>query len=50
MFALLKLRQNFFSAEPNSLLIPKVGPSSSTKNYSCNCQHDMMNYNQDENF
>ena len=41
MFTLLintKLILIFFSGEPKLPLIPKVGPSPSTKNYSCDCQ------------
>ena len=46
---LLKLLLNFSSGEQKLLLIPKVGPSPSIKNYSCDCQHETMNYYQLKN-
>ena len=46
VFALLKLILNFFSDEAKLPLIPKVGPSLSTKNDSYDCQHEMISYYQ----
>ena len=47
VFFLLKLILYFFSGEPKLLLFPKIGKELLVlKNYSSDCQYEMMNYYQ----
>ena len=46
VFALLKLIVNYFSAEPNFHQYHKLDLHLALKNYSCDCQDEMMNYSQ----